>query len=71
MLPEPGRLRMAVYDIRGRLVRTLVDEHRPRGVGKVVWDGCDRNGQACGSGLYLCRTVCGDLRDVQKLTLVR
>jgi hypothetical protein len=42
-----------IYDIRGRLLRTLVDGYMPAGRHHVVWDGSTDDGRRVGSGVYL------------------
>ena len=51
-LPDPGRVRLRVYDAHGRLVRTLLDEERPSGYFQVFWNGEDASGRRVGSGVY-------------------
>ncbi|MCF7842091.1 MAG: T9SS type A sorting domain-containing protein, partial [Lentisphaeria bacterium] len=51
-LPEAGRIRVAVYDIRGRLVTTLTNEDKQPGSYQVQWQGKDASGRMVGSGLY-------------------
>ena len=51
-----GVVTLKIYDIMGRLVRTLVDGHRSSGnLGgySVVWDGKDSQGQQVSAGLYI------------------
>ena len=51
-----GMVTLKIYDIMGRLVRTLVDDHRSSGnLGgySVVWDGKDSQGQQVSAGLYI------------------
>ena len=51
-----GMVSLKIYDIMGRLVRTLVDNHRSSGnVGgySAVWDGKDSQGQQVAAGLYI------------------
>ena len=51
-----GMVALKIYDIMGRLVRTLVDGHRSSGnLGgySVVWDGKDSQGQQVSAGLYI------------------
>lgn len=52
-LPSPGRTDVRIFDLRGRLVRALVDEPLPAGRHGVTWDGRDRNGIEVSSGVYL------------------
>ncbi len=54
-LPTPGRVNLSVYNLRGQLVRTLVDGEMPAGYQKVVWDGKDNSGSVAANGQYLFR----------------
>ncbi|MCH7859431.1 MAG: hypothetical protein IID14_06995, partial [Candidatus Marinimicrobia bacterium] len=47
-----GDLRLAVYNLRGALVRTLVDRHRLAGSGTYAFDPVDARGRPLASGLY-------------------
>ncbi len=66
---QPATLRL--YDLRGRLVRTLVDEPRPAGVSEATWDGRDQAGRAVAAGAYLARLQAGGRQTTLRLTLVR
>jgi len=50
-----GPVRVAVLDIRGRLVRTLIDERREPGQHAVIWDGSTDGGGSAAPGVYLMR----------------
>ncbi len=50
-----GTARLAVYDLRGRRVRVLVHGEVADGLHSVEWDGCDAEGRACASGVYVMR----------------
>jgi hypothetical protein len=56
---EKQRVQLYVYDIRGKLVRRLIDSPLHPGSHRVVWDGRDNNGQMVSSGVYL-YTLRGD-----------
>jgi hypothetical protein len=72
VVPGQGeRVRLSVFDLRGRLVRTLLDAPLPAGAGSVVWDGVDAAGQVVASGTYLVELTAGRDRAVQKVTLVK
>jgi hypothetical protein len=58
-LASPGRVRLDVYDVRGRLVRTLLDAHRTGGTQHVSWDGRLPNGAPGASGVYFYRLEAG------------
>ncbi len=52
-LPEAADLSLAVYDLRGREIRRLVQDRLPAGYHRIVWDGCDATGRVLPSGIYL------------------
>jgi len=54
-LPEPGGARLTVYDVAGRVVRTLVGDALRPGAHEVVWNGVDDAGRSCASGVYVYR----------------
>jgi hypothetical protein len=71
VLPVAGEARLAVYDVDGRLVRTLAGGWLEAGERTVTWDGdADRGGRVA-SGLYFCRLRVGDRTLVRKMTLLK
>jgi hypothetical protein len=58
-LAEKGRASLKVYDVEGRLVRTLVDGECDAGPHRHVWDGCNDLGQRLASGIYFVRYRAG------------
>jgi len=70
-LPERIPVHLQVFDLRGRLVRTLVDGPREAGLQRVTWDGRDARGARVASGVYLYRIQAGDWVDQRKMTLVK
>jgi hypothetical protein len=71
-LERSGAARLALYDVQGRLVRTLVEGIRPAGWQIVSWDGLDRLGAAVPPGVYFYRlTAAADGDGVGSRTQVR
>jgi len=62
---------LKVYDIRGRLVRTLADGSREPGTHTVLWDGTDESGQQASSGIYIYRLRAGDFVQTRKMVLLK
>ena len=62
---------MRLYDIRGRLVRTLEDGVKDGGDFQTAWDGRDDAGRRLPAGVYFCRAEIGDWSDTRKMVLVR
>jgi flagellar hook assembly protein FlgD len=58
---------MNIYDVTGRLVRTLVNELQKPGYYRVLWDGKDDLGKAVASGIYFYRIEAGDFTAVKKI----
>lgn len=53
--PQPGWVRLALYDLAGRLVRRLTDRHFATGVHLTSWDGRDELGHRVPAAVYLVR----------------
>ncbi|MDZ7402301.1 MAG: T9SS type A sorting domain-containing protein [candidate division KSB1 bacterium] len=70
-LPEATHVTLTVYNLLGQKIRSLIDEHQESGAYTVHWDGCDENGSAAASGVYLYAISAGEFRQVKKMVLVR
>jgi parallel beta-helix repeat protein len=71
-VPSTGsRVRLAVYDLSGRLVRTLVDSYRSGGEHLAVWRGTDDDGNDVGSGVYFYRLEVDGTSMERKMVLVK
>jgi hypothetical protein len=70
-LPSAARAEIRIYDVRGRLVRTLVNEPCPAGVYHEPWDGRSDDGRAVASGVYLLRFRAGGVTQTQRLLRLR
>ncbi|RKZ24283.1 hypothetical protein DRQ20_07250 [bacterium] len=60
-----------MYDVSGRLVKTLVDEPCSPGYHSAVWDGRDRNGNLVPSGIYFFRLTAEEHTSTRKTCLMR
>jgi hypothetical protein len=70
-MPQRGHLKIRVFNVRGELVRTLIDQVVDQGAGHVEWDGKDDHGDDVASGVYFCETRALQQRRVQKMALVK
>ncbi len=68
-LPRAGHVSLAIYDLTGRRVATLVKGERAAGSHRVVWDGIASDGRAAAAGVYLARLVQGS--EVKSLRVLR
>ena len=71
ILAEPSRVRLEVYDLAGRLTRTLVSEILPAGSYTATWRGDDAARRDVASGLYVVRLRCGNQQVSRKVLLTR
>lgn len=70
-IKERGEVSLEVYDLTGRLVRTLVKEEVEPGGRLVQWDGSDETGSPVPSGVYLYCLKAGGFISTRMLVLVR
>lgn len=69
--PRAGRVRLVVYDILGREVRTLLDEERSAGYHTIEWNGLTNQNVTATSGIYFVRMIVDNFSAVQKIVLMR
>ena len=70
-VPIPGRVTLRVYDVRGAVVRTLVDGRKPAGEWSATWDGRDDSGRPSASGVYFVRLQAGGEVKHTRITLLK
>jgi flagellar hook assembly protein FlgD len=51
-LSAPGRVAVRIYDVTGRMVRTLIDAVQPAGIHAARWNGAVDSGKRSASGVY-------------------
>lgn len=69
-VPRAGPVTIRIYDVAGRLVRSVLSEVREAGAYAVPWDGRDNSGGRVSSGVYFCSVESGG-KAVAKLVLLR
>lgn len=62
---------VVIFDARGRLVRTLLEEARSGGAYRIHWDGRGERGEPVSSGVYFYRVTAGEATSIMKMTLAR
>jgi hypothetical protein len=70
-VPTAGWVDVAVYELSGRRVRTLLGEQCQAGTLTLVWDGTDSAGRAVASGVYIARATTRGQTAVRRMALVR
>ncbi|MBK8165905.1 MAG: T9SS type A sorting domain-containing protein [bacterium] len=69
-LKNPGNVVMKVYNVRGELVKTLLNGYVETPA-PIVWDGTNEQGSSVSSGVYFVETRTGGEVNVQKATMVK
>ena len=64
-------VRLRIYDLSGRVVRTILDRQLGAGRHQVVWDGTDDHGHQVAHGIYFMRLHAGSFEASKKLVLLR
>jgi hypothetical protein len=54
-LPQPSEVKLIIYDVRGQLVRELVQGIKPAGYHSIVWDSWNSYGKKVATGIYIYR----------------
>ncbi|MFC1501776.1 T9SS type A sorting domain-containing protein [bacterium] len=68
-LPVDGPVHLAIYNVQGRRIRTLVYKHLSAGRKSVSWDGRDMEGKEVSSGMYIYRLKTENYVDMKKMIL--
>ena len=70
-IPDFSKVSLKIYDVSGRLVRTLIDGKLDAGYHRSRWDGKDEEGRNVGAGIYFCKFTNNHFSDTRKMILVK
>lgn len=70
-LPHAAQVQLAIYNLLGKKVRTLVDAKESAGVKQVTWDGRDQHRRRVSSGVYLYQLEAGAFKRTRRLLLMK
>jgi flagellar hook assembly protein FlgD len=71
MVPEAGKVEIAVFDILGRRVTTLIESELTAGPHSVEWSGTDHSGNRVASGIYFYRMTTVRTTETRKMVLLK
>jgi hypothetical protein len=70
-VPRTGDVEVRIFDIQGRLVRSLSKSYQQAGVHSLVWDSRSNSGMVVASGTYFCQVLFNGTALVKKLILIK
>ena len=70
-LPSACRVRLNVYDLTGKLVRTLLNGTQTAGHYAVEWNGKDSSGRKVTTGIYIYRLTAGRFSRARKMVVLK
>ncbi|MCK4696587.1 MAG: chitobiase/beta-hexosaminidase C-terminal domain-containing protein, partial [Candidatus Cloacimonetes bacterium] len=70
-LPEDSDVELIIYNIKGQLVKTLIDDLHNAGEYSVIWNGNDHTDKPVSSGIYLYKLKAGRYTSTKKMILLR
>jgi hypothetical protein len=70
-LSKPGNVVLNIYNLKGELVKRLINNQMSNGKHSIVWDGKDNNGHICSSGVYFYKIESNGRVAVKKMLLLK
>jgi hypothetical protein len=70
-LPDDGMVNITIYDMMGRVVRNLVNDHQSAGYKTIQWNGTNGFGEPVAAGVYLYQIHAGNFQQTKKMILLK
>ena len=70
-IPENADVMLSVYDMRGRMIKSLVNKNQASGRYLVEWNATDDYGNNVGAGVYIYQLRSGNMTFSQKMVLMK
>jgi len=70
-LPAEKKVMLSIYDVSGRLVKTVINHNQTSGIYSVSWDGKDDKGRTVAQGIYFYRLQTDNFSDTKRLVFIK
>ena len=70
-LPEDALVNITIYDMMGRVVKTLINDQQTTGYGSLQWNATNDFGNPVSAGVYLYQIRAGDFVQTRKMVLLK
>jgi hypothetical protein len=68
---EAGNVSINIYNMKGQLVKTLINEYLEAAYHNIVWNGKDNTGKSVSSGIYFYKMKSGNYSNTKKMILMK
>ena len=68
---DKGHVKVNIYNVKGQLVKTLVNDNMNAGKHTIVWNGRDNAGKAVSSGVYFYKMSAGKYSSTKKMIMMK
>lgn len=70
-LQQQQKVSIQVFDLEGRLIKTLVNEQMPAGVHQITWNATNESGSMIANGIYYLKLNAGNYSETKKLSVIK
>ena len=70
-LAEDGMVSLIIYDLKGSIVRTLIEEYQQKNYYNLIWNGLNESGQKVENGRYILKMLTAEFSDTITMTLLK
>ena len=70
-MPEDALVKVVIFDVMGRNVKTLMNEIQSSGYHSILWDATNDMGEDISAGMYIYTILVGEYRSSKKMVLIK
>ncbi len=70
-LLKTSRVSIKIFNAKGQFVTTLFDDFEKAGLHRIAWNGKNKSGKACKSGIYYVKMHAGDYQEIKRITILK
>ncbi len=70
-LPSASHIQLAIFDLSGKKIKTLINDTQNAGYHSVTWNGIDRHGNSVASGIYIYKIMTEEFTESKKCMLIK
>ncbi len=70
-IPADEKVKLSIYNIKGQLIKTLIDETQIAGEHSIIWNGRNESNQPVSSGIYFYKMETKNISEIKKCVLLK